>query len=308
MCLTVNLAGANISIEFFGQAQKAVPLCRHYLEGFFYPDKDGDVKVQVRILNAPNEELPFLERSGEPVFEQLLCTPDVAIWLNRFPEHTEDFPITEATISSYCQGGLLLFNPDSSEGRIFLLNKGAKRFRPVYRLLWIYFSQVLGERGSCFVHAAGLAHDGKGYLFMGESGTGKTTIAKLIPECTVLSDDGPILLKQNGQFRVCPSPYHQMLHSEELDKAFIRMRAKLIGLYFLIKDDQLWVEELSGDRALLMITARHIHFFHYLSNEAKKALFNSLCGVCSKIPSYYLHFRRDDQVWKIIRDQQHRRM
>jgi hypothetical protein len=303
MDLKVNLATVKVTIALVGQAIKAMPLCNQYFQGFIQRDQREDAKVEVRIVGKPDSRFLLEQKARYAIFEQLLPTGDVADWLRKSSEHIEDFPVNEKTISSSCLGGILLFNPDTSAGRIYLLDHGPRRFQPLYRLLWMYFAQVLGERGGCFLHAAGLVHDGKGYLFMGESGAGKSTFATLCPECRVLSDDGPILFKQNGQFNVYPSPYHQILHAKDLDEAFINMRARLMDLYFLIKDDQLLVEEVSKGKAFLMVLTRYIHFFSYLSNEAKKRLFNLLFEACSKIPAYYLHFRRDERVWRVIRDQ-----
>lgn len=298
--LTVNLARTNVTIIFLGQARKAIPLCNQYFQGFLHADRKGDAKVEVCILKKPNDRFPFLGKAVNPIFEQLIPTADVAAWLREVPGFTEDFSISEETICSFCLGGLLLFNPRINDGHIYLLNQGPRRFQPLYRLLWMYFAQVLGENGACFVHAVALVRDGEGHLFMGDSGSGKSTLAKHCTGCYVLSDDGPIFLRQNGEYRVYPSPYHQIDPVKGLDKEVIQMSAKVKGLYFLIKDNRVFLERVSKKEAFSMILNRHVHFFPYLSAKAKSALFDLLFEVCYKLPTYYLHFRRDQDVWKVI--------
>jgi hypothetical protein len=307
MKLTVKLASIAIEIDFFGNAEQAMPLCNRYFEGFLHPDQEGDSRVEIRVLKRPKNRLSPWEKAERPVFEQLLHTQDVVSWLRKSPEYTEDPPISEKTICSYCLGGLLLFDPDTAGGRIYLLNQGASCFQPLYRLLWMYFAQVLGEKGGCFVHAAAIVRDGEGHLFMGDSGSGKSTLAKHCTECTVLSDDGPIIVGQNGECLVFPSPYHQMGPGEGLDKDAVRMSGTLKGIYFLIKDNQFLLEHVSREEALLMILKRYIHFFPYLSKHAKTGIFDLLFEVCYKIPSYNFYFKQDQDVLRGEWDEKHKR-
>lgn len=53
------------------------------------------------------------------------------------------------------------------------------------------------------MHASVIAHQGRGYLFLGKSGTGKSTHTRLwlthIPDCHLLNDDNPIVrLNEDG--------------------------------------------------------------------------------------------------------------
>ena len=62
------------------------------------------------------------------------------------------------------------------------------------------------------VHGLGLVdHDGSGYLFLGHSGAGKSTTARLWmrqPGVKLLSDDRIILRRQNGIYRMYGTPWH----------------------------------------------------------------------------------------------------
>jgi len=307
MKLTVKLASIAIEIDFFGNAEKAMPLCEKYFEGFLHPDQERGSRVEIRVLKRPKNRLSPWEKVERPIFEQLLPTQDVVTWLRESPEYPEDFLLNEKAICSYCLGGLLLFDPGTAGGRIYLLNQGASCFRPLYRLLWMYFAQVLGEKGGCFVHAAAIVRDGEGHLFIGDSGSGKSTLARNCTGCTVLSDDGPILVRENGECLVFPSPYHQMGPGEDPDKDIIQINGMLKGIYFLIKDNQLLLEDVSREEALLMILNRFIHFFPYLSKQAKTGIFDLFFEVCYKIPSYNLYFKKDQDVFSGEWDEKHKR-
>lgn len=62
-------------------------------------------------------------------------------------------------------------------------------------MLRIVFSQSVISQGGISLHAAAVVLDGKAYLFMGKSGTGKSTHAALwqrcFPCCELLNDDNP---------------------------------------------------------------------------------------------------------------------
>ena len=69
-------------------------------------------------------------------------------------------------------------------------------------LLRIAYSQAVLLHAGISVHASSVVVDGKAYLFMGKSGTGKSTHAALwthgFPHCELLNDDNPTICLQAG--------------------------------------------------------------------------------------------------------------
>ena len=62
------------------------------------------------------------------------------------------------------------------------------------------------------MHSSVVVKDGKGYLFLGKSGTGKSTHSQLwlnnLEGCELLNDDNPVLrLEENGETRVYGTPW-----------------------------------------------------------------------------------------------------
>ncbi len=62
------------------------------------------------------------------------------------------------------------------------------------------------------LHGVGIVHEGRGYLFVGQSGAGKTTTARLwlaeMPSLTILSDDRIIVREAGGELRMYGTPWH----------------------------------------------------------------------------------------------------
>lgn len=116
----------------------------------------------------------------------------------------------------------LNFMPD---GPVHILQAGRTFRTASLQLLWedphaaealssmlrIVYSFVLPSHGGISVHAAAVVRDGMAYLFMGRSGTGKSTHAALwqrcFPGCVLLNDDNPTVRVNDGSITVYGTPW-----------------------------------------------------------------------------------------------------
>jgi len=108
------------------------------------------------------------------------------------------------------------FDPGFERGHVVLNRSSFPADAPVHPLeypldeLVMMHRLALGE--GVEVHALGLAdQDGSGYLFLGHSGAGKSTTARLWmsqPGVNLLSDDRIILRKHDGKFWMYGTPWH----------------------------------------------------------------------------------------------------
>jgi len=90
--------------------------------------------------------------------------------------------------------------------------------------LILYYMTALS--GDIFIHGSGLEYNGKGYLFSGQSGRGKTTIARLFREAgaRVVHDDRLIIRQMpDGSFNMYNTPVYENEESRhaKLDAIFI---------------------------------------------------------------------------------------
>lgn len=91
------------------------------------------------------------------------------------------------------------------------LHPSKERISEFRFLLWMAFGVAAAPHLTVAIHASVVVHQRKAILFLGESGTGKSTHTRLwldqIPDCKLLNDDSPIVRIENG-FPVCPgSPW-----------------------------------------------------------------------------------------------------
>lgn len=81
----------------------------------------------------------------------------------------------------------------------------------VSSLLRMVYSQAIIPHGGISVHASSVILDGKAYLFMGKSGTGKSTHSALwiksFQGCELMNDDNPTILISNDIVMAAGTPW-----------------------------------------------------------------------------------------------------
>ena len=77
--------------------------------------------------------------------------------------------------------------------------------------LWIVYGVMNASVGRIPIHGSCIVNDGKAYLFLGESGTGKSTHTRLwreyIPGSVLLNDDSPIVAAEPDGVWIYGSPW-----------------------------------------------------------------------------------------------------
>ena len=111
---------------------------------------------------------------------------------------------------------LASFNHDFSAGTIYLHKPFFPPTQPIdpicYPLDELLLVNVLARGRGAEIHACGIIDsNGHGHLFAGQSGAGKTTIARIWegePGITILSDDRIILRKEDNKIWMYGTPWH----------------------------------------------------------------------------------------------------
>lgn len=88
---------------------------------------------------------------------------------------------------------------------------GSMRFS-ISTVMMLMFAFSTAQKNTLLMHSSVTVKDGKAYLFLGKSGTGKSTHSRLwienIDGCELLNDDNPVLrVGSDGEVRVYGSPW-----------------------------------------------------------------------------------------------------
>lgn len=115
----------------------------------------------------------------------------------------EAAPLIDAPVRVY-----LLTDKDFSNAKFRVLGSGRFSVNTVLMLMFAFSTACMD---TLLMHASVTLKDGKGYLFLGKSGTGKSTHSQLwiknIEGCELLNDDNPVLRVVDGKVRVYGSPW-----------------------------------------------------------------------------------------------------
>lgn len=106
---------------------------------------------------------------------------------------------------------LLQTNDKYTCGCVRLNGSDNERFFGLNNALMIMYAFASARHDTLLLHASVIENEGKGYLFLGKSGTGKSTHSRLwlqhIPGSTLLNDDNPVIRIENGTATVYGSPW-----------------------------------------------------------------------------------------------------
>ena len=106
--------------------------------------------------------------------------------------------------------GWLVCDDGYHDGR--LVTTGSYRKMAIDNALMVLFALATAREGTALFHAAVVSHEGKGYMFLGKSGTGKSTHARLwlrhIEGSELVNDDNPVVrIGDDGRAVVYGSPW-----------------------------------------------------------------------------------------------------
>ena len=160
------------------------------------------ISVRVELFEQMDNLEPFACEGGEPLFS-------LTVEIGTGPEYTEVYrweePYMTYIVYGHTASGndifkfgnslFLICSKDYREGRIILPECKFKKV--FYEALKMMYDLATAGKDTLHVHAAVVSCEGKGYLFLGPSGTGKSTHAQLwlkhIEGTELVNDDNPVV-------------------------------------------------------------------------------------------------------------------
>ncbi|MBM3253200.1 MAG: hypothetical protein FJZ16_02980 [Candidatus Omnitrophica bacterium] len=155
-------------------------------------------------------------------------------------------------------------------------------------------SLILPKYQSLMLHACGILNNKKGYLFIAQSGGGKSTIAKFADKkgLTVLNDEIIIIHKGKNQFRMFGSPWHG---------EFPRISNKncaLKEIFFLEKAKDNYLLLLQPKESIIKLMQ---HTFYLPVNpQARKKVFELCFSMVNNLACYRLGFKPDESIVRFL--------
>ena len=151
------------------------------------------------------------------------------------------------------------------------------------------------REGGFLVHGAALVVDGSAHLFIGQSGSGKSTVVALSPGATALGDDLILLRPDRQGWLVYGTPFW---NAHSVTRQGQTSYGVLTGVYKLVKDHRVYLEAMSPAAATAELAA---------SCPVVNGDPSSLSGLVTRcrqlaadVPVRRLHFRKDAAFWSLL--------
>tara|TARA_Y100000294_G_C8570723_1_gene342623 strand:- start:7516 stop:8316 length:801 start_codon:yes stop_codon:yes gene_type:complete len=202
---------------------------------------------------------------------------------------TENPLLDEEEVAVFRWDFRAIVNKNTRLCRVYLLNQVAGSIDAIARITG---ALLYVERNAFLIHGSSIVHDGKGYLFTGVSGSGKSTIAEL-SGATVLNDEISLIqVSQDGEAYVHGTPFYGDLKQGE------NKHAPLHGMYLLSQSDDVFIEEVEEMKQHLSLL-RNIIFFQTDLNS-----FDQINSIVEKTlqctPLKMLHFEKNNRFMEAL--------
>lgn len=181
---------------------------------------------------------------------------------------------------------VLMLEPSGSIGTLVMNVEQSSTLSESYPLQYpmedFLFRHLFADRCALLVHACGIAWQGRGYLFVGSSGSGKSTTARLwkAAGATVLNDDRIVLEARQDDVLIHPTPWfgeHPEVGSESLP---------LAALYLLRKGPEVVCDPIRPGSAVALLFAKS--FPPLWDPERMARTLETLDHVCRQVPCAWL--------------------
>ncbi len=164
--------------------------------------------------------------------------------------------------------------------------------RPLPELAMV---SMLTTRPGLMVHACAVNDQGRGYVFAGNSGHGKTTISRLFGTRADLLNDDRVVIRPSGTgFRVHGTPWHG--ESPLVSSGSVPVDA----IFFLKKADAHGAREVSGISACCSLVVRS--FLPLWDRDGIQFLLDFAGRLVQSVPCFELSFSPDESIAEFVRN------
>lgn len=185
---------------------------------------------------------------------------------------------------------LMMGEIDGDRQRGTYYDVSPKNFLTLFSLFFRAFVQVcLLKFDGLLVHGCGIVKEGKGYLFMGPSETGKTTIAGNCGPKEVLSDEAVCVYRREGRWRIHSTFWRCWnMGSAELSRIFVLHRDE--------KRPAAW--RVRGAEAMAWLSQNPFTTPDSFGHSGK--LLELLSGLANDVPCIRMRIDPENAVWSDI--------
>lgn len=206
------------------------------------------------------------------------------------------YPIDKKTVVNK----IVIFNQDHTNAEIYNPDDSIFRRGNILSLTLlptdqILLAKVLADRDGCYMHSSGVNLHGKGLMFLGKSGAGKSTMAMMLEkEAKILCEDRIIIRRFADGFKIYGTWDHGGHQSVSPDSATLR------AVMFLeqAKENELIAID-DKNKITQMLLTRLVRPF--ASPDWWQKALNLIENIVNKIPCYTVKFDKSGEVLNLLK-------
>lgn|GEM_PF-680969 len=293
--LTLALAGLRLDVALHGPAAPYLEADLRALAAGFVVSGKGKADLTCRVY-YDHGRIYGRRFPGQPLLVRPADSPLAADIARRLAGLGVPLPAPPEAMTGFLNG-CLLRDEGCGEGLIYLFySRRAIHFpATLWKLLFVFASLAMVPRGRLMVHGAGVKRGRRGYLFLGASGAGKSTVCALSGDGVVFSDDATIVEVRDGCCRIHPTPFRQV------GTASHRRQARLAEILFLHRDGGLRLQRRPERLAFAELLGVHLHAFAVMDGTLRKEAFHLCRRACAVTRAHDLFFTKDPRFWALLR-------
>jgi len=210
-------------------------------------------------------------------------------WINPYPPHNA---ILRKAVADKKHTHITIYNDNYLKNRYLEGNLSSLSMFPTDQIL---IGTHLGFKHGCILHSLGIIMDDSGFLFIGHSDAGKSTMATIVQKkAEILCDDRNIVRKTSNGYQL----YGTWSHGDVQDISPNSCRLKAI--FFLEKSSINTLEPINDKKALITrliaCLIRPICTSDWWNNSL-----DLLTDLSQSVPAYNLKFNKDPEIINLIK-------
>ncbi|PLR87268.1 hypothetical protein CVD23_03420 [Bacillus sp. V33-4] len=162
-----------------------------------------------------------------------------------------------------------------------------------HALMNLYSSFILHHNWGLLIHSSCAIDKGEAHIFAGQSGAGKSTAARLSHPRDVLSDEATLVKITPDAVTVFNSPFRSEITANGPGES--APLASIQILYHALENNRV---KLRKPDALIHLMDKVFYWAH--SPEETNRILGLLRTMVGTVPSYELHFKKDQTFWELI--------
>jgi hypothetical protein len=244
-------------------------------------------------FNAGAEDHPDIEIQLEITAEKKEITIPESLF------NTKTVCGTAFSLTGGCAEGE--YHPGTGKGwlRVHYLLTSSLRTRLFEQLLYQAFYSAVKKRNdhALLIHSCGVIHKKSGYLFVGKSGSGKSTVAELSSDKRVLNDEIILIDMKTGKPVIYSTPFNGYFKEKKTGCADLK------GIFLLEQADThslTGVKKSSAVKSLFQEIVPVIGLEEEMTGNTHAIMLDYAAILAREIPVYTLKFLPDPGFWEVI--------